>query len=246
MSKQFGAVVKKIVGLRTEIFRASSSFRAYEVIQEMRAPNIIGKSEASRNAKAVGDFKGFFNVAEHAMNTEFIVALAKLYDEHPDGTSIPKLLKYVRGNIKHLKLADFVEHNKGRPDIEERKTDYVGITLSGIDEIEADITKLTPQIKKLKDLRDKRIAHLEMKNLEELQDESGPKDLKQSASKIEDLKYGEINTLITTADDMLNKISSLINRDVAYFVPLKETVTHDSEELIKAVRTIYDSIPSGP
>jgi len=245
MSKQFEAVVKKIKGLRTEIFRASSSFRAFEVIQEMRAPNIIGRTEASRNASAMGDFKGFFNIAEHSMNTEFLVALAKLYDEHPDGTSIPKLLKYVRGNIKHLKLADFVEHNKDRPDIDERKLDYVGITLHDIDEIEADIAKQAPQIKKLKDLRDKRISHLEMKNLEELQDESTPKDLKQSTTKIEDLKYGEINTLITLADDMLNKISSLINRDIAYFVPLKETVTHDSEELIKAVRAIYDSIPSG-
>ncbi len=241
MSKQFGAVVKKITGLRTEIFRASSSFRAYEVIQEMRAPNIIGTADASRNAKAMGDFKGFFNVAEHAMNTEFLVALAKLYDEHPDGTSIPKLLKYVQGNIKHLKLTDFVEYNKDRPDIEERKSDYVGITLADINEIEAEITKLAPQIKKLKDLRDKRIAHLEMKNLEELQSESEPKDLKQSASKIDDLKYGEINTLITTADNILNKISSLINRDIAYFVPLKETVTHNSEELIKVIRSTYDS-----
>ena len=61
-----------------------------------------------------------------------------------------------------------------------------------------------------------------MQNLEELQGESAPKDVKQSTSTIEDLKYGEINSLITSADDLLNKISSLINKDIAYFVPLKE------------------------
>lgn len=245
MSKQFGAALEKIKGLRTELFRAHSSFRAFEVIQEMRAPNIIGDAEASRNAKAMGSFKGFFNVTEHALNTEFLVAMAKLYDDHKGGTSIPKLIDYIRGNIKNFKLKDFVEHNKERADIEDRRLDYKEVTLGGLAEIEDELNELSVEIGKLKVLRDKRIAHLEMKNLEELQNEEEPKDLELSQTKFNDLTYEEIATLITTADLLLNKISSLINKDVAYFEPLKETVTEDSEHIINVVRTVYDTMSSG-
>jgi hypothetical protein len=245
MSKQFAATVKKIEGLRTELFRAHSSFRAFEVIQEMRAPNIIGKTEASRNAKAMGDFKGFFNTAEHALNAEFLVSLAKLYDEHPNGTSLPKLLKYIRGNVKYLKLQDFLEHNKGRSDLTDRRQDYKGITLHDIEELEGALEKLSPQIRKLKIVRDKKVAHLEMKNLEDLQVEETPKDLRTSRTKIEDLTYDEIDNLIKAADKILNSISSQINRDIAEFGPLKQTVTQDSQRLIREVRKIYDLLPSG-
>ncbi len=245
MSRQFGATVKKIKGLRTELFRAHSSFRAFEVIQEMRAPNLIGDTEASRNAKAMGDFKGFFNVTEHALNTEFLVAMAKLYDDHQDGTSIPKLINYIRGNIKYFKLKDFVEHNKERADIEDRKLDYKEIALEDLTEIENELSEQAVQIEKLKILRDKRIAHLEMKNLEDLQSEEGPRDLELSQTKIDDLTYGEIAALISNADTLLNKISSLINKDIAYFEPLKETVTQDSERLISEARKLYDALPSG-
>jgi hypothetical protein len=193
----------------------------------------------------MGDFKGFFNVAEHAMNTEFLVAMAKLYDEHQDGTSIPKLVNYIRGNIKHFKLKDFADHNKERVDIEDRKLDYQEITLEDLAGIESDLAALSPQVDKLKAIRDKRIAHLEMKNLEDLQGEEGPKNLELSETKIDDLTYEEIATLISSADTLLNKISSLINKDVAYFEPLKETVTDDSEKIINVVRDIYDNIPSG-
>ncbi len=245
MSKQFVATIKKISGLRTELFRAHSSFRAFEVIQEMRAPNIIGKSDASRNADAIGHYKGFLNVAEHSMNTEFLVALAKLYDEHPEGTSLPKLLNYIRSNINHITFDDFVEYNKTAPDLDIRKADYVGIKEEDLKEAEKIIASLSSQIGKLKILRDKRIAHLELKNLEGLQDQAGPKNIKYSETKIEDLTYSEILTLIEKADLMLNNISSLINKDIADFTNLKETVTQDSEQLIKLLRKTYDTTPSG-
>lgn len=244
MSKQFAAVVKKVTGLRTELFRAHSSFRAFEVIQEMRAPNLIGEKDAELNAKSMGDYKGFFNIAEHSLNTEFLVALAKLYDEHPDGTSLPKLINYIRSNIKYLTIDDFIEFFKASPDLEYRKSDYVGVKEKDLKEAEKIIGNLSSSIKKLKTLRDKRIAHLEIKNLYELQQETKPKDVVQSKTKIEDLTFGEILELIEKADQILNKLSSLIYKDVAWFEPLKDTVTNDSEQLIKLVRKTYDANPT--
>ena len=245
MSKQFIATTKKIQGLRTELFRAHSSFRAFEVIQEMRAPNIIGETDAARNAKSIGDYKGFFNIAEHSLNTEFLVALAKLYDEHPDGTSLPKLINYIRSNINHLTFNDYVEYAKSKPDLEIRKSDYTGVSENDLKEAEKIIKGLEVSVEKLKTLRDKRIAHLEMKNLEEIQQEAGPKEVELTKTKIEDLTFGEILKLIDTADQILNRLSSLIYKDVAWFEPLKESVTKDSEQLIKLLRKTYDSIPSG-
>lgn len=243
MSREFAEAVNKIEKLRSEALRAAASFRAFEVIQEKRAPNIIGQADAERNAKAMGDYKGLFNIAEHALNTEFLVSLAKLYDTHRDGTSIPKLINYIRSNLNNLQLKDFIEHNKTRPDIEERKLDYVGISNNDLVEIESTLDGLSPQIEKLKNLRDKRIAHLEVESVSLIQEE-GPKVLKSSSSTVEDLNYGEIHSLIETAYEVLNKISSLLNRDLAEFGPYKETVTNDSEQLVELVRKQYDSNPS--
>lgn len=244
MSKQFVSTVNKIQGLRTELFRAHSSFRAFEVIQEMRAPNIIDETDAARNAKAIGDYKGFFNIAEHSLNTEFLVALAKLYDRHPQATSIPKLINYIRSNINHLTIDDFAKHYEDSPGIEDRKSDYIGVKEGDLRIAEGIIDDLSPSIEKLKNLRDKRIAHLEIKSLDELGRETGPKEVSHSESSIEDLTYGEIIELTEKADQILNKLSSLIYRDVAWFEPLKETVKQDSEKLIKLLRKTHDSVPT--
>lgn len=245
MSRQLGTVIKKVTKLRTELFRAHSSFRAFEAIQEMRAPNVIGETDAERNAKSIGDYKGFFNVAEHSLNTEFLVALGKLYDSHRQSTSIPKLINYIRANINHLTIDDFSNHFKDSPDLEYRKSDYVGVKEKDLKQAEKIISELSTSIEKLKTLRDKRIAHLEIKSIEELQLEVEPKELKPEDTKIEDLTFGEILELIEKADQILNKLSSLIYKDVAWFEPLKDTVTNDSEQLIQLVRATYDSMPSG-
>lgn len=245
MSKQLGTVIKKVTGLRTELFRAHSSFRAFEVIQEMRAPNIIGKTDAARNAKAIGDYKGFLNIAEHSLNTEFMVALAKLYDGHRQATSIPRLINYIRSNINNLSIDDFAKHFKDSPDLKYRISDYVGVKESDLRIAEGLISGLSPSIEKLKILRVKRIAHLEVKSPEEIVQETEPREVMPNESKIENLTYGEITELIEMADQILNKLSSLIYKDVAWFEPLKETVTQDSEQLVKLLRETYDSIPTG-
>jgi len=244
MSKEFSKVIDKITGLRSEIFVATATFRLYEVVMEMLAPNIVGKFDASRNAKALGNLKGFFNIAKHAANTDFLVSLAKLYDNHRDSTSIPRLLDYIRGNIDKLKLEDFINYNRNRKDIDSVIVDYIGINLSDVLELEKELLELQPHIEKLKYLRDKRIAHLDLKELDELQNVSKPKNIDQS-SKFKDLTYEEITNLITKADYFLNTISSLVNKDVAEFGFLKDEVTQDSEQLIKIVRRNYDLMPTG-
>lgn len=239
MSNQFAAAAKKIEALQREALKASAAFRSYEVIQEKRAPNIIGKSEASRNAKAMGDFKGFFNVAEAAYQTEMFAALAKLYDESQDATSIPKLATYIEGNIKYLTTDDFKEYNAGRDDLPQRLKDYKPITLGDIRKVKAKLVELASPIAKLKNLRDKNLAHLEIKEVQK------PKDFKESESKAGDLTYTEIDELINAAVEMLNYLGSKLNRHVSEFGPYIEAVTDDSERLIDIVRSIYDQIPSG-
>jgi hypothetical protein len=244
MSKEISEVTNKVKRLRQEIFRAKSSFRAYEVLQESRAPNLIGNSDAERNAKAVGDYKGFMNIAEHALNTEFLVSLAKLFDEHKDGTSIPKLLNYLEGNIKKLTKEDFAEFIKDDPDAGIKLQEYAGIKIDDIREMRKTLSGLETSITKLMGLRDKRIAHLEVESIYTLNEESA-KDVDSTKGKVEDLTYGEIHSLITSADELLNKISSLVYKDIAYFKPLEEAVTDDSSRLLSLIRKTYDSEPHG-
>lgn len=245
MSKEFYNVIEKINGLRTVLFRAHSSFRAFEMIQEMRAPNLIGENEARRNANSIGYFKGFVNIAEHSLSTEFFLALAKLYDNNKDCTSIPKLINYIRGNIKHLKIEDFIDYNHDHPDLNIRKEGYVGISSVDLDRQEQRISNFTKQIEKLREIINKRVAHLEIKLIEESYTKEEANDFIPSSTKIETLTYEEIDKLINNADEILNELSSLINKDVADYNDLKETVEQDSKQLIKLMRKYYDSTPNG-
>ncbi len=71
------------------------------------------------------------------------------------------------------------------------------------------------------------------------------KDLEPSVAENGSLTYEEIELLISDADMMLNKISSLINKNVAEYRPLKQLVADDSERLFKLLRQTYDSQPNG-
>lgn len=239
MSRQFSTAANKIEALQREVLKAKAAFRSYEVIQEKRAPNIVGATEAARNAKAMGDYKGFFNIAEASYQTEMFASLSKLYDVSGGSTSIPRLVPYIEGNLKHMKTDDFKEHNAERQDLTARLEGYMPITLDDTEKIKAKLAELEEPINKLKDLRDKKLAHLEIKEIQDTEDFNENKEV------IGDLTYSEIDQLITEAGVMLNYLGSKLNRNVSEFTPYVDTVTDDSERLIELARKAYDKIPSG-
>ena len=98
MSDEFKVLKERVERLRRIHLKAIGSFNAFEQLKEFRAPNLIGKELAGLHAQAIGTYKGFFNIAENALNTELHIAVAKLYDSHKDALHIEKLVNYAEQN----------------------------------------------------------------------------------------------------------------------------------------------------
>lgn len=239
MESHFSIAIDKIEALRSELFSAISSFRAFEVLRESRAPNIKGDETAQKNARNIGQYKGFFNIAERSMETEFFVSLAKLYDSTSGATSIPRLLNYLDSNSKYMGQEAFIKHNLNREDLEEITEEYMDIDADFIDTMRLKLESELKSIEKLKTIRDKKIAHLEISGAS-LNSVYGDEDIQKTKEidSIEHLTYGEIDKLIQLALEILNEVASRLNKNVVWFGPLKDSVTGDTESLIRLLNKV--------
>ena len=83
-------------------FRALSAFYAYEALKEVRAPNLIGQSDAEENAKTMARYNGLFMPAEEALRVYFFLELAKMFDSSKQALHINNILNFTESNLKKL------------------------------------------------------------------------------------------------------------------------------------------------
>ena len=223
MSKEFSELHRRILKLRSVHLRALASFNAFEQIQIMRAPNVVGRENAARNARAMGAYKGFFNTAEKALNLEFLISLAKLFDNHKDALHIDKLVNFAEQNQRSFTAEDFAEYNEGRIYLAELKDAYEGMKREDLLEVKNELANVEEITAKLKIMRDKLLAHIEL-----------------NEPVLDEITYEEIAMLINTSERILNLVSSKVNHDTAYFGAYQEQVIEDTRRLIGLVRKSED------
>lgn len=223
MSSEFELLKERVEKLRRIHLKAMSSFRVFEEIQEYRAPNIHGKELARLHAQAMGAYKGFFNIAEHALNTEVHLAVAKLFDSHKDALHIEKLVNYAEQNQASLTSAQTADLDDEDEYSSELARVYEGLSREDLLAIRTDLITSEDAINRLKTVRDKEVAHIDIKHTEEL----------------EYLTYQEFVDLIDLSERILNLVSRKIYGDVAWFEPYKDEVTQDTQSLLRLVGKTY-------
>jgi len=216
MSKEFIGLRERIEELRKAHVRAYQYFYAYDKINELRAPNLVGQKKAKNNADAIGLYKGFLNPSVTALMTGFYVELAKIYDSHDDALHLNKLIDYAEANQKHLTVVDFKELNEDRPFMEELVEKYEGLKNKDLLEIRRNLDEHKDKIQRLKTIRDKHIAHLDL-----------------NRKGIKDLTYEEIEQLIILAHDILNVFSQKLDHVTSDYGVIKRQVIEDTENLVK-------------
>jgi hypothetical protein len=96
-------------------FRAFSAFYAFEALKEVRAPNIVGQSDAEENAKTMARYNGLFAFAEESLRVYFFLELAKMFDSSKQALHINKILNFTVSNLKKLTVDAFKEYNQNQP-----------------------------------------------------------------------------------------------------------------------------------
>lgn len=219
MSKEFLILKERVERLRRIHLKAVAAFNAFEQLQEFRAPNLIGQELAHKHAQAMGAYKGFFNTAENALNTELHIAVAKLFDSHKDALHIEKLISYAEQNQTTISTKQQTDLDESSDYSSELARVYEGLSKADLLGVKRDLEAANDKIARLKIVRDKEVAHVDIKKQE----------------KIEYLTYQEFAELIDLSEKMLNLVSKKLYGDVAWFEPYREQVIEDSKSLLRLV-----------
>lgn len=216
MSQEFSELQRRIRRLRSIHQEAFCTFNVYEQLNELRAPNIVGDKKAYENAQLMTGYTGFFSVSEMALNLTFLISLAKLFDGHRDALHISKLINYAEQNQQKLTADDFKEFNEDRQYVDELVQRYEGIKRDALVDIGSRLAAVQPILQKLKDHRDKSLAH---------------EDLHRTAAG-EAITYAEVTELLDLSHDILNLLSSSTNHETTSYSMLKRQSVDDTKRLL--------------
>ena len=219
MSEETTLLKERVKRLRSIHLQAVASFHAFEVIQEYRATNLHGSELAQKHAEAIGAYKGFFNTAEKALNTELHISVAKLFDSHKDALHIEKLVNYAEQNQARLTAPQRAELDDNDKYSSELAAVYEGLNRDDLLDIKCKLEAAKDKIARLKDVRDKEVAHVNIKK---------PEELKY-------LSYQEFVELIELSEKILNLVSNKIYGDIAVFDHYKDQVVEDTQSLLRLV-----------
>lgn len=139
------------------------SYYIWRTLVFSRSITEIGKEVAEKNAKLMSLYKEFFLPTEQSHFHVFITGLLKFFDRDTQALSFNKLINKIQANKNsftkeilesvhpHLKEMGFVKDN------------YSPIIQEDIDHFEGLISKHKDLIENLKDIRDKQLAHTDLK-----------------------------------------------------------------------------------
>lgn len=217
MEDEISTLKSRVERLRRLHLKAIGAFNAFEQMQEYRAPNLIGQELAHKHAQAVGVYRGFFNIAENALNTELHISVAKLFDSHKSALHIEKLVNYAEQNQTQITTAQQAALDDAEVASEIAKV-YEGLNRQELLQIKANLGSARDKIERLKNVRDKEVAHVNLAEPE-----------------LAYLTYQEFADLIGLSEKILNLVSQKLYGDVAWFENYGDQVVEDTKSLLRLI-----------
>ena len=163
MPSEFAKFQEYIKRLRTIYFNTLCAFYAYEAIEELRAPNIVGKKKAEANVEILERFKNFFVIARHTLNFYFLMELAKILDDAKQSLHLTKLINFANSNKKKLNADEFKKLNQDRAFLQDLANRYKGMEKEDFEKIKKKLKETEKIRKKIKEYRDQNLAHEDLR-----------------------------------------------------------------------------------
>ena len=152
--------------LRSIYLRATCAFHIFETIEKLRAPNIVGPEESSKNVATMRRYNNFFQVTRHALNFYFLIELARMLDTAKQSLHMDKLINFGLSNRKKINVDEFRKNNQNRVFLQELVSKYKGIQKSDLEHIGIKLDETKGIRDKLIKYRDQNLAHEDLKKEE--------------------------------------------------------------------------------
>ena len=220
-SNEFKTLMDYAKEMHHRYFRAFSAFYAFEALKEVRAPNIVGKSDAEENAKTMARYNNFFTPVEEALRVYFFLELAKMFDSSRQALHINKILNFTTSNLKKLTVDAFKEYNQSqsRAFLETLVSEYKGMDHAELIKIKKMLNKHKATLEKLETYRDKWLAHDDKKK-----------------PKIPSITGEEIKSLFEVLAKMLNTITGRLNSESWSYSQVEDDVKHHVRLVVDHLR----------
>lgn len=152
--------------LRSIYLRAICAFHIFEIIEELKAPNIVGSEEAKENVALMRRFNNFFQITRHALNFYFLIDLARILDTAKQSLHLDKLINFASSNREKINVDEFKKNNQSRDFLEELASKYEGIKKEDLENIRASLENTKEIRDKLIKYRDQNLAHEDLNKKE--------------------------------------------------------------------------------
>ena len=220
-SSEFKTLMEYAKEMHHRYFRAISAFYALESLKEVRAPNIVGQSDAEENAKTMARYNGLFTPAEEALRLYFFLELAKMFDSSKQSLHINKILNFTASNLKKLTVDAFKEYNRSQPRafLETLVNEYKGMDHKELIAIKEMLNKHKTTLNKLETYRDKWLAHDDKKK-----------------PRLPSITGEEIRDLFEVLAKMLNIITGRLNSESWTYSHVEGDVKHHIKLVVDHLR----------
>lgn len=218
---EFKTLMEYAKEMHHRYFRAISAFYAFEALKEVRAPNIVGQSDAEKNAKTMTRYNGLFTPAEEALRVYFFLELAKMFDSSKQALHINTILNFTAVNLKNLTVDAFKEYNRSQPLVflETLVNEYRGMDHKELIVIKEMFDKHKATLNKLGIYRDKWLAHDDKKK-----------------PKLPSITGGEVRSLFEVLVKMLNSITGRLNSESWTYSHVEGDVKHHIKLVVDHLR----------
>lgn len=180
----------------------------------------VGKETAEKNAQLMNLYKDFFIPTIQSHLQTFVIGLMKFFDKNPSALSIKGLMGEVQSNKSDLTIEDLKNAHPHLEEIDAVPTFYDPIKEETVAYIDAVFKKHESLVSNLKNIRDKELAHI---------------DIKPHRG---NFVPREIEVLINDIQEIFNKLSNDFDLSATTFDFVKQ-------ESINAVRYLFENLERG-
>lgn len=155
---EFSRLLKEIKEIQKRYLLTIASHRIFNELWRSNKINLVGKKKANNNVDVMKKYKYFFTTILEASKCFTLIEVYKFFDSSESRT-IYWILDYAEKNIDRLGKNNFSEYHKNRDIISLLFDDYKELEIGEIKRFKRRLKNNEARIERLKDYRDKNLAH---------------------------------------------------------------------------------------
>lgn len=168
-SIRFEKLLKYGIRLRDRYLHFISAYKLFDELNKLSAPNKIGIKKAEANVNIFNKYKYFILTSKESLRCYFLIELSKFFDEDKKRNqtlSIQGIIEHALLDVNSFSTIEFKKYHKDRVIIPELFENFTPLSKKDLIKIKNRIEKNNNIINRVKNYRDKYLAHDDIEKID--------------------------------------------------------------------------------